>query len=282
MPPLLYKNKNKADSSPPPRAINIGDQHTGGGHSCPPNPDGEIDDVRGSGSFLAPVHYKGGRNAPPPLKGSFTLSVRTIFPPEFYPSFNVPPPAYFPVGGSNYKNEKVLPMIQIGDTVPDFTVECCHNSSFREVSLSDYRGRWLIVFFYPMDFTFVCPTEIKGFNDSSKIFESLKTDVLGVSTDSVHCHKAWIERDFDSLSFPLASDTTHALSRQFGVMIENKGIALRGTFIIDPEGVLRYSLIHDNNIGRNTDEVIRSLQALQSGGLCPVSWHPGEDFVTVK
>ena len=173
-------------------------------------------------------------------------------------------------------------MIQIGQTVPDFTVECCHNAKFSEVSLSDYRGRWLVVFFYPLDFTFVCPTEIKGFDDSSEVFKSLKTDVLGVSTDSVHSHKAWIERDFKSLNFPLAGDTTHELSKLFGVLIEDKGIALRGTFIIDPEGVLRYSLIHDNNIGRNTEEVIRSLQALQSGGLCPVSWKPGEDLITVK
>ncbi len=173
-------------------------------------------------------------------------------------------------------------MIQIGTTVPDFTVESCHNSSFRNVSLKDYRGRWLVVFFYPLDFTFVCPTEIKGFDASSEVFKSLKTDVLGVSTDSVHCHKAWIERDFGSLSFPLASDTNLELSRLFGVLIEDKGIALRGTFIIDPDGVLRYSLIHDNNIGRSTEEVIRSLQALQSGGLCPVSWKPGDEMITPK
>ena len=171
-------------------------------------------------------------------------------------------------------------MPRIGESAPDFTMECCHDGQFKEVSLADYRGGWLVLFFYPLDFTFVCPTEIRGFDDEWNRFRELNTAVLGVSVDSVHSHKAWMERDLQGLHFPLASDITKRVSRDYGVLVEEKGISLRGTFIIDDCGVLRYALVHDNNIGRNTGEVLRALQALQTGGLCPVNWKPGEKMLS--
>jgi alkyl hydroperoxide reductase subunit AhpC len=137
------------------------------------------------------------------------------------------------------------------------------------------------MFFYPLDFTFVCPTEITAFNKKIDAFKNLNAEVLGVSTDSEHSHKAWINASSDQgglgkLQFPLASDITHQVSKDYGVFIEEEGIALRGLFIIDPDGMLKYSVIHDLNVGRSVDETLRVLQALQSGGLCPIDWHPGD------
>lgn len=150
------------------------------------------------------------------------------------------------------------------------------------VHLSEYRGKWLVMFFYPLDFTFVCPTEILGFNKRVGEFNKLGAEILGASVDSVHSHKAWIKAKKEDgglggeLSFPLASDITKSVASDYGILLEDKGIALRGLFIIDPEGVLRYSVVTDLNVGRSVDETLRVLQALQSGGLCPVDWHPGE------
>jgi len=148
-------------------------------------------------------------------------------------------------------------------------------------SLSDYAGKWLVLFFYPLDFTFVCPTEILGLSDAYDEFKKLGADVLGVSTDSVYSHRAWINtpRDQNGIAgvrFPLAADITKAVSRTYGVLVEDQGIALRGLFIIDPEGVLQYSVINCLNVGRSVDETLRVLQALQTGGLCPVNWKPGQ------
>lgn len=153
---------------------------------------------------------------------------------------------------------------------------------FGKVSLDDYKGKWLVMFFYPLDFTFVCPTEITAINRRLSDFNKLNAEVLGISTDSEHSHKAWINAAQDKgglgkLSFPLASDMTQKVARDYGVLIEEEGIALRGLFIVDPEGILRYSVVHDLNVGRSVDETLRVLQALQSGGLCPIDWNPGDD-----
>lgn len=150
------------------------------------------------------------------------------------------------------------------------------------VHLADYKGKWLVMFFYPLDFTFVCPTEILGFHKRIGEFNQLGAEVLGASVDSVHSHKAWIKAKKEDgglggeLAFPLASDITKSVASDYGILLEDQGIALRGLFIIDPEGVLRYSVVTDLNVGRSVDETLRVLQALQSGGLCPVDWHPGE------
>ncbi len=149
------------------------------------------------------------------------------------------------------------------------------NGEFKEYKSSDFEGKWLVLFFYPLDFTFVCPTEIRGYNDHYEEFRKLGAEVIGTSTDSVYSHKAWTEKDLGKVAFPLVGDTNHEISRKYGVLLEASGIALRGTFIVDPTGVLRYSVVHDLGVGRSVDETVRVLQALQTGELCPVGWKPG-------
>lgn len=149
------------------------------------------------------------------------------------------------------------------------------------ISLSDYRGKWLIFFFYPLDFTLVCPTEILAMSDRLDEFTAIDTEILGCSVDSVHSHFAWMKtpRDkngIEGTAFPLAADFTKEVARAYGVLDETSGAAQRGLFIIDPEGVLRYAVVTSNNIGRSVDETLRVLQALQTGGLCPAEWKPGK------
>ncbi|MFH1899034.1 MAG: peroxiredoxin, partial [Patescibacteria group bacterium] len=140
----------------------------------------------------------------------------------------------------------------------------------------DYKGKWVVLFFYPLDFTFVCPTEIRGFAKHEDEFKKANGVIIGASTDSVHSHKAWFERDLKEVKFPILADNAHKLSSDYGVLIEDQGIALRGTFIIDPEGVIKYVVVSDLNVGRSVDETLRVLKALQTGELCPIEWHDGE------
>jgi peroxiredoxin 2/4 len=172
---------------------------------------------------------------------------------------------------------------QIGIEAPDFKMEGIEGdgNEFTTIKLSDYKGKWLVLFFYPLDFTFVCPTEISGISKRIDEFKKLKAEVLGVSIDSKFSHKAWINSDkanggLGKINYVLASDITKEVSRNYGVLIEDEGIALRGLFIIDPKGIIRYSVVHDLNIGRSVDEMLRVLQALQSGGMCPIDWEPGD------
>lgn len=174
----------------------------------------------------------------------------------------------------------------VGNKAPYFDMKYVdgEGEKFGRVTLEEYKGKWLVLFFYPLDFTFVCPTEITGMNRRIEAFKSANAEVLGVSTDSEHSHKAWIHQAHDKgglgkLAFPLASDMTQKVARDYGVLVEEDGIALRGLFIIDPEGIVRYSVVHDLNIGRSVDETLRVLQALKSGGLCPVDWNPGEELL---
>ncbi|MGF7046702.1 alkyl hydroperoxide reductase subunit AhpC [Paenibacillus sp. DS2015] len=171
----------------------------------------------------------------------------------------------------------------VGRQAPDFTMETVtgDGKDFSKVSLSDYKGKWLVLFFYPLDFTFVCPTEITALSDAYDQFKSLDAEVLGASTDSIHSHKAWLTtpRDYNGLgniNFPLASDITKKVASDYGILIEEEGIALRGLFIIDPEGELKYQVVNHNDVGRSVEETIRVLQALQSGGLCAMNWKPGD------
>lgn len=166
-------------------------------------------------------------------------------------------------------------MVKIGEKVTDFEEEAYVDGNFKKVRLSDNKGKWVVVFFYPLDFTFVCPTEINSFAQHKRDFEKLNAVVIGASTDSVHSHKAWFERDLPNVNFPVLGDTTHKVSRLFGVLKEDQGIAFRGTFIIDPEGTLRYASVNDLSVGRSIDETLRVLQAFQTGELCPVEWKPG-------
>ncbi|CAM3845358.1 peroxiredoxin [Alicyclobacillus pomorum] len=176
----------------------------------------------------------------------------------------------------------------VGQPAPDFDMLSTKNLKTLEerVKLSDYRGKWLVMFFYPADFTFVCPTEIIAMNDRLAEFKDLDAEVLGVSCDSVHSHKAWIEtprekNGLGGLDYPLAADFTKEVARKYDVLVESEGQALRGLFIIDPEGVLRYQVVHDMNIGRSVDETLRVLEALQAGGLCPANWKPGQKLLEV-
>lgn len=165
--------------------------------------------------------------------------------------------------------------VNVGQKAPDFELEGVLNDQFISESLSKYRGKWVVLFFYPLDFTFICPTEITEFSRRNDEFKELKSQVLGVSIDSKFSHKAWL-KELGQLKYPLLSDITKDVSRNYGVLLEDRGIALRGTFIIDPEGTVKYQLVHDLGVGRSVEEVLRVLRALQTGELCPVEWKPGK------
>ncbi len=173
-------------------------------------------------------------------------------------------------------------MTIVGQKAPDFNTMAYVNGDFKKVSMKDYKGKWLLVFFYPLDFTFVCPTEIRGFAKMEGDFKKLNCSIVGASTDSEHSHKAWLERDLPEVKFPILADTNHHVSRAFGVLKEDQGIAYRGTFIIDPEGIIRYEAVSDLDVGRSVKETLRVLQAFQTGGLCEVDWSPGMDNLNKK
>ena len=175
----------------------------------------------------------------------------------------------------------------VGQPAPDFDMASTKNIEKlnENVKLADYRGKWVVLLFYPLDFTFVCPTELTAFSDRYEDFQGIGAEVIGVSTDSAFSHRAWINTPRDKggvegLKYPLAADSTKNVSRDYGVLIEARGIALRGLFVIDPEGVLRYKVVHDLNIGRSVEETLRVIQALQTGGLCQAEWKPGQ--ATIK
>lgn len=178
-----------------------------------------------------------------------------------------------PQAGTNI----ALSQTKVGKPAPTFALESVLNREFKNVRLVDYRGKWVVLFFYPLDFTFVCPTEITGFDKALDAFKKLNAVVLGASVDSKYSHLAWIERgDLGALRFPLLSDITKEVARSYGILDEEQGIALRALFIIDPNGNLQYQVVHNLSVGRNVDEVLRVLQALQTGELCPLGWKPGQ------
>jgi peroxiredoxin (alkyl hydroperoxide reductase subunit C) len=177
-------------------------------------------------------------------------------------------------------------MIKIGEKIQDFSAMAYDpvKDDFAKIKASDYLGKWLIVLFYPADFTFVCPTELE---DTAKHYDEIKGlggDVVSISTDTEFVHKAWhdVSTTIQKIKFPMAADPTGNISREFGVYLEEEGLALRGTFIIDPDGVLKTIEVHDNNIGRSASELVRKLQAAKfvrehKGQVCPGSWEPGEE-----
>ena len=177
----------------------------------------------------------------------------------------------------------------VGQPAPEFDMASTKDLEKlnQNVKLSDYKGKWLVVLFYPLDFTFVCPTELTTFSDRYEDFEGIGADIIGVSTDSVFSHRAWIKTPRDKggvegLKYPLAADATKSVARDYGVLIEDRGIALRGLFIIDPEGILRYKVVHDLNVGRSAEETLRVIQALQTGGLCQAEWKPGQKTLNAE
>jgi alkyl hydroperoxide reductase subunit AhpC len=159
------------------------------------------------------------------------------------------------------------------------------DGSFKEIQLSDYKGKWVVLFFYPLDFTFVCPTEIIAFSDRIKDFHALGAEVIGVSVDSHFTHLAWRntprkDGGLGELGYPLVADLNKSIARDYGVLIEDAGIALRGLFLINPEGVVSAATIHDLPVGRNVDEALRVIKAFQyvakHGEVCPANWTEGK------
>jgi peroxiredoxin (alkyl hydroperoxide reductase subunit C) len=172
-------------------------------------------------------------------------------------------------------------MKTIGDRFPQYQLKAAvaleKGSEFADLSDTSHPGKWRVVFFWPMDFTFVCPTEIAEFGRKEKAFAERDAQVLGVSTDSHYVHLAWRQQhpDLKALPFPMLADTKRELSSALGILHAD-GVPLRATFIVDPQGVIRWVSVNDLNVGRNVDEVLRTLDALQSDELCPCNWKPGQ------
>lgn len=173
----------------------------------------------------------------------------------------------------------------VGKPAPSFSTEAVHNGAFKTVSLDDYKSRWLVLFFYPLDFTFVCPTEILAFSDRLDDFNRIEADVLGISVDSKFSHLAWTQRSrteggIEGLRYALASDLNKQMAADYGVLADG-GVALRGLFIIDPDGVIQHATINNLAVGRNVDETLRVLEAFrfvrEHGEVCPADWKPGSD-----
>lgn len=174
-------------------------------------------------------------------------------------------------------------MISVGHKFPSFslkaTVDNDMNNAFKVITDKSYPGKWLVVFFWPKDFTFVCPTEIAEFGKLHASFDDRDAQVLGASTDSEFVHLAWRNNhaDLAELPFPMLADIKRELSHNLGILDEQEGVAQRATFIIDPEGITRFVMVTDLNVGRNPHEVLRVLDALQTDELCPCNWKKGDD-----
>lgn len=165
----------------------------------------------------------------------------------------------------------------IDQSAPQFTAQAVFDGgTIKEIKLSDYKGKWVVLFFYPLDFTFVCPTEITQFRELLKDFKSLGAELIGASIDSVYSHQRWIKDDLKDLHYPLIGDITKRLSRDYGVLLEEKGFATRGTFIIDPNQKVQYIGIHNLDVGRDAKEILRVLAGLQTGELCAAGWQKGD------
>jgi peroxiredoxin 2/4 len=174
-------------------------------------------------------------------------------------------------------------MIHLNTKAPEFSgVKAYHQGKFVGISLSDYKGKWLVFFFYPRDFTFVCPTELRGFAKHEADFKALNCEILAASTDSEWSHKAWFERDLPEVKYPILADTSHRIARDYDVLIEADGAADRGLFVIDPEGVIQYAVVSPDFVGRSVTETLRVIQALQTGERCPMDWEPGQETLKPK
>jgi lipoyl-dependent peroxiredoxin subunit C len=176
-------------------------------------------------------------------------------------------------------------MLSVGKKLPAFqlkgVVSNDAKTAFVDINQDTYKGKWLVLFFYPKDFTFVCPTEIKGFADINGQFKDRDAQVLTASTDSEFVHLAWRQnhKDLSNLPFPMLSDIKRELSIALGIIDENEGVAQRATFIVDPEGIIRFVYVTDLSVGRNPKEVLRILDGLQTDELCPCNWEKGQETI---
>ncbi|WP_372798711.1 peroxiredoxin [Pontiella sp.] len=178
-------------------------------------------------------------------------------------------------------------MIKVGQPVDEFKMAAFQNDEIKDIALSDYKGQWVVLAFYPADFTFVCPTELEELAELYPQFQENGAEVISVSTDTAFVHKAWHDESkaIGKVNYPMGADPTGAVSKQFGVYIEEEGLALRGTFIIDPDGVLKTAEIHDLGIGRSAKEALRKLQAAKfvhehGDQVCPANWTPEAETLT--
>ena len=168
-----------------------------------------------------------------------------------------------------------MSQLRVGDRAPDFKTKGIFRGEVTDYSLGAYKGKWLVLFFYPADFTFICPTEVTGFSKMADQFSAESCAILGVSVDSIESHRSWAE-ELGGLNYPLLSDTEKSLSRTYDVLDEKEGVALRATFIINPGGMISYHVVSHVNVGRSVEETLRVLKALRTERLCPSDWKPGE------
>ena len=175
-------------------------------------------------------------------------------------------------------------MVKVGETVPDMKFEVFHDEKIKNMGFSDFRGKWLVLLFYPADFTFVCPTELEEAQQLYPEFKKEGAQIVSFSTDTVFVHKAWHDHSeaIKKIEYPMAADPAGKVCREFGTYIEDEGVSLRSSFIIDPDGKLVAVDMHDNSIGRNAGEILRKLQASRfvreaDGEVCPASWKPGQE-----
>jgi len=176
-------------------------------------------------------------------------------------------------------------MLTVGDRIPTFDLQAVvaleQDKAFTRITDKSDAGKWKVIFFWPKDFTFVCPTEIAAFGKLHREFNDRDAVVYGASTDSEFVHLAWRRQhpDLKNLPFPMLADIKRELAGAFGILDKREGVALRATFIVDPDGVIRFASVHDLSVGRNVDEVLRTLDALQSDELCPCNWQKGDEFL---
>ena len=166
-------------------------------------------------------------------------------------------------------------MLRVGDRAPDFTLPGFFQGKVSDYSNKNYQGKWLVLFFYPADFTFICPTEVVGFSQRVKEFRAENGEILGVSVDSVASHRSWAE-ELGGIDYALLSDEEKTVTRAYGVLDEKEGVALRATFLINPSGEIAYVVMSHVNVGRSVEETLRVLKALRTERLCPSDWSPGE------
>jgi alkyl hydroperoxide reductase subunit AhpC len=172
-------------------------------------------------------------------------------------------------------------MLRIGEKAPDFTLKGIWAGKVADYSLENLQGKWVVLFFYPADFTFVCPTEVTGFGKMASRFRAEQAEVLGVSVDSIDSHRKWAE-ELGGIDCPLLSDEQKSLSRLYGVLDEREGVCSRATFILNPAGQVTYIVVSHTNVGRSVEETLRVLKALRTERLCPSDWKPGDPTGDLK